>query len=69
MAGTEGTYTVTGMHCGSCALNVRDEVREVPGVTEVIVDHVSRRMTVVGADFTEAQIRAAVAEAGYAVGP
>ena len=67
MSITEHTYGVSGMHCGSCALNVRDEVLEVPGVTEVVVDHVTHRMLVAGTGFTDAQIAAAVSEAGYAV--
>ncbi|MCW2972910.1 MAG: copper-exporting P-type ATPase [Thermoleophilia bacterium] len=61
------TYIVTGMHCGSCALNVRDEVRDVPGVTDVVVDAASGNLTVVGVGFTDAQVHAAVAEAGYRV--
>jgi copper chaperone CopZ len=58
------TYTVSGMHCRSCALNVGDFVQEVEGVREVNVDLESGRMTVRG-EPDDAAIRDAVAAAGY----
>ena len=63
---TTETYTVTGMTCGHCVSSVTEEVRELPGVSDVQVDLDSGLVTVtsdapVGAD----QVRAAVEEAGY----
>lgn len=62
------TYTVTGMTCGHCVASVTEEVSEVPGVTAVDVDLASGRLTVTSeAPVSEAQVREAVAEAGYQV--
>ena len=63
---TTETYTVTGMTCGHCVSSVTEEVRELPGVSDVQVDLDSGKVTVtadapVGAD----KVRAAVEEAGY----
>ena len=57
-------YSVSGMHCRSCAANVGDFVEEVEGVSEVDVDLDSGRMTVRG-QADEAAVREAVAAAGY----
>ncbi len=65
MTNAERTYTVNGMTCGHCALSVREEVSEVAGVDQVEVDLDSRRLTVGGTGFSEDDIRAAVASAGY----
>jgi copper chaperone CopZ len=62
-------YTVQGMTCAHCVASVREEVSEVPGVEAVDVDLASGRMTVEGAGVDESAVRAAVAEAGYAVAP
>ena len=61
------SYSVTGMTCGHCVLSVREEVSEVAGVASVDVDLASGQMTVSGAGFDDAAVRAAVAEAGYGV--
>ena len=63
----ETTYTVNGMTCGHCVLSVREEVREVAGVTAVDVDLPTGRMVVSGAGVDDAAVRAAVEEAGYEV--
>ncbi|MEA2248359.1 MAG: copper chaperone [Solirubrobacteraceae bacterium] len=63
----EKTYTVAGMTCEHCVLSVREEVSEVAGVQDVNVDLASGRLTVRGADFSDAAVAAAVAEAGYEV--
>lgn len=60
------TYTVSGMTCGHCVSSVTEEVRELPGVSDVQVDLDSGRLVVtsdspLGAD----AVRAAVEEAGY----
>ena len=60
-------YVVSGMSCAHCVASVREEVSEVPGVTDVTVDLASGRMTVAGTDVDDAAVRAAVAEAGYEV--
>jgi copper chaperone len=64
----EKTYNVTGMTCGHCVAAVTEEVAEVAGVADVEVDLASGRVTVRGEGFDDADIKAAVSEAGYVVG-
>lgn len=59
------TFTVQGMTCDHCAASVNEEVSEVAGVGEVVVDLASGRLEVTGESFTDDEIRAAVEEAGY----
>lgn len=59
-------YSVAGMTCDHCVLSVTEEVSEVPGVDAVEVELSSGRLTVSGGG-DDAEIRAAVAEAGYEV--
>ena len=63
------TYRVTGMTCDHCVASVREEVAEVAGVSAVDVELASGRLTVTGEGFTDADVRAAVDEAGYEVAP
>ena len=60
-------YTVDGMTCSHCALSVREEVSDVPGVSAVDVDLVCGRLTVTGQQVSDDAVRDAVAEAGYEV--
>ena len=58
--------TVTGMTCGHCVASVTEEVQELPGVTDVVVDLASGSLTVTSAEpLDEAVVRTAVADAGY----
>lgn len=60
--------TVTGMTCNHCAMSVREEIEEIPGVTGVQVDVDSGRVEITStADLDDAAIAAAVTEAGYQV--
>ncbi|ACP34024.1 MULTISPECIES: heavy-metal-associated domain-containing protein [Corynebacterium] len=59
------TYTVTGMTCGHCELSVKEEISEISGVTDVTADHTTGAVTVTGEGFSDEQVAAAVAEAGY----
>jgi copper chaperone len=59
-------FTVTGMTCQHCVASVTEQVQEVEGVTEVAVDLSSGRLTVTSEQpLSEADVRAAVEEAGY----
>lgn len=58
-------YTVTGMTCGHCEMSVKEEVGEIAGVTAVTADHATGAVTVSGEGFTDEQVAAAIAEAGY----
>jgi copper chaperone len=60
-------YSVAGMTCDHCVVSVREEVFEVAGVTDVMVNLASGQLTVAGVGFSDDAVRAAVAEAGYEV--
>jgi copper chaperone len=59
------SYTVPAMHCGHCGRAVKEEVSAVAGVSEVAVDLDTKVVTVNGASFDDAAVRAAITEAGY----
>jgi len=62
------TYAVEGMTCAHCAGAVTREVRKVAGVSDVAVDVTEGTLTVtVAGSAPDAEIAAAVDEAGYAV--
>jgi len=67
MAGDTRTYTVTGMSCAHCVAAVSEEVGAVAGVHGVEVDLASGRLLVHGDHVSDADVRTAVAEAGYDV--
>ena len=57
---------VTGMTCGHCEMSVREEVGELPGVTDVEVSHETGLLRVGSAQaLDDAAVLAAVQEAGY----
>jgi copper chaperone len=60
------TYTVNGMTCGHCVASVTEEITEIEGVTDVAVDLPTGAVTVTSNELLDqAQVRAAVEEAGY----
>ncbi len=59
------TYQVAGMSCGHCVQAVSGEVGKVAGVTAVTVDLGTGTVTVSGEAISDADVRAAVDEAGY----
>jgi copper chaperone len=63
---SETTYTVTGMTCSHCVASVTEEISEIDGVTGVAVDLPKGAVTVSSdRPIDEADVRAAVEEAGY----
>ncbi|WP_431070706.1 heavy-metal-associated domain-containing protein [Microbacterium phyllosphaerae] len=63
---TTNEFQVTGMTCGHCEMSIREEVAEVPGVDDIQVSAQTGTLVVTGSDsLDDAQILAAVAEAGY----
>lgn len=62
---SEITYTVRDMHCGHCKRAVKEELAQVTGVADVDVDLDTKLVTVRGDALDDAQLRAAIAEAGY----
>jgi copper chaperone CopZ len=67
MASTEQTYTVQGMTCDHCVVSVSEEVSEISGVEAVQVDRASGRLVVSGEGFSDDDVSAAVADAGYEI--
>lgn len=62
------TVTVVGMTCNHCVMSVREELSELAGVTDVQVDLASGRVDIQSNQpLADADIAAAVAEAGYQV--
>jgi copper chaperone CopZ len=60
------TVIVTGMSCGGCALSVREEIGEIPGVHTVDVDLGSGTVIIESDGRVKAvAIKNAVEEAGY----
>lgn len=68
---TQQSYLVSGMTCDHCVTAVRDEIAQLPGVTDVQVDLVPGAVStvVVASDepVAESSVREAVDEAGYEV--
>lgn len=59
------TYRVDSMSCEHCKVAVIDEVSQVAGVASVDVDLASGLVRVRGTDVDDAEVRAAIDEAGY----
>jgi copper chaperone CopZ len=66
---TTTTYGVTGMTCGHCISAVQQEVSALPGVqdvaVELVIDGSSTVRVTSESNLDEAEVRAAVQEAGY----
>jgi copper chaperone CopZ len=61
-------YTVKGMTCSGCMNKVTNAVTAVDGVTDVDVDISNGELTVVSdTEIDSAEVRAAVADAGYEI--
>ena len=64
------TYQVTGMTCGHCEMSIREEVSQVPGVENIEVSAQTGTLVVSGPEaIDDAQVLAAVEEAGYSAVP
>jgi copper chaperone len=59
-------YDVPEISCAHCVAAITGEVSTVPGVERVHVDLAARTVTVEGSA-TDADVRSAIGEAGYAV--
>ena len=59
------TYRVPGIHCEHCVRAIQEEVSADAGVAAVDVELDAKRVTVHGDGLSEADLREAIAEAGY----
>jgi copper chaperone len=66
MGYTESTYRVPGISCAHCEQAIASSVGSVAGVTEVRVD-LERKLVTVAGDASDADVRAAIDDAGYDV--
>jgi copper chaperone len=62
---SEVSYRVPNMSCGHCKQAVSQELRAVDGVESVDVDLDTKLVVVQGTGLDDAQLRAAIEEAGY----
>jgi copper chaperone len=67
MSGDNLTFSVPGVSCEHCQAAITKEVNAVPGVEFVDVDLIQKLVSVRGRDVDDAQVRAAIDEAGYDV--
>ena len=61
------TYSVPDVHCAHCSAAITAEVSRVAGVRSVDLDLEGKVVSVQGAGMNDAEIRSAIAEAGYEV--
>ncbi len=59
--------SIEGMTCGHCVAHVKSALSKVQGVAQAEVDLGKKLAVVEGADFDDAHLAAAVADAGYEV--
>jgi copper chaperone CopZ len=59
------SYSVPGMSCEHCRAAITKEVAAVDGVASVTVDLERKLVTVGGEGVSDADVRAAIDEAGY----
>lgn len=63
---TETTYSVPGVSCAHCEHAIKETVGVVAGVSDVQVD-LERKLVTVRGDAADADVRAAIDDAGYDV--
>ncbi|MBA2439057.1 MAG: heavy-metal-associated domain-containing protein [Thermoleophilaceae bacterium] len=59
------TYSVSGVSCSHCEAAIKQEVETIGGVTSVDVDLERKLVSIRGDGLDDAQLRAAIDEAGY----
>lgn len=63
------TVPIKGMHCKSCEIMIEEELKEIPGVTNVEVSHRTRKATIHhDSPLKQSEIVKAVKKAGYELG-
>jgi len=61
------TYSIPGVSCEHCRAAITGEVSKVEGVTGVEVDLDTKLVVVHGESVSDAEVRAAIDDAGYDV--
>lgn len=57
--------TIDGMSCGHCTIKVKSALEDVPGVTQVSVDLITKKARIAGSDISDRDLQEAVNNAGY----
>ena len=67
---TKKTLNITGMHCASCAVNVENALRKLPGIKSASVNFATEKAVLEYDDdkITEKNIRETVMKTGYEIG-
>jgi copper chaperone CopZ len=58
-------FLVDGMSCKNCKAHVESEIKTIQGVEEVVADHLTGHVKVVGNQVSVEKIKAAIEDAGY----
>jgi copper chaperone len=61
------SYRVPGMSCAHCTAAIEGEISRVAGVESVSADLATTLVTIGGTRLSDAELRAAIEEAGYEV--
>lgn len=63
---TGRVFQISGMHCGSCAMNIDAELEDLPGVSEASTSYKQGQVVVQADDsVTDQQIMTAISNLGY----
>ena len=57
------TFKISGMHCGSCAVNIENQVKKVKGVKKSGVDFIKKELSIEG-NFDESEVNKTIEDAG-----
>ena len=60
-------YEVPGVHCANCEAAIKKAIGPIDGVDAVEVDLETKKVVVRGATLDDAELRAAIDDAGYDV--
>lgn len=60
------TYSISGMHCASCAMRIEKSLKQVEGVKQVVVNFATEKATIeLEKNIAQSKIKEAVEKAGY----
>ncbi len=67
----KATFTITGMHCTSCAMNIDGELEDTPGITSASTHYAKQTLEVTfdEENITEKDIILIVKRVGYIAEP
>lgn len=57
--------TIDGMSCGHCTIKVKSALEDVPGITRVSIDLITKKARIAGSGISDKDLQEAVTRAGY----